>query len=275
MYRIFQKIRILFFHLLHKYWKGIRLQSEAVELYNTTFSGIKGDTTAIQLVDCYDFVVSNNTFNLTDADSLISLSADFLIPQGGIGGIGGGESEDPSYISAYINNNIFNVSSPKVPTVRCFAYDTYLISLMMDRNILTSTSGNTAVLLSNIALGNIKNNKIYNYKKGINLLSPASYADVYNNLISGDSIGVQVFDGTLNLGLQGEAQTGGFNQISSGGTGGTDLKSNAGYFYTDAGLNTFNINDSTSYHFSGNFYFTGSGTAEECIGSPENGIFKM
>lgn len=246
----------------HSYWKGLKLQNAVVEIYNTNFSYIRGDSTAIQLIDCFDFNVSYNEFNLTNADSTISLSADFLIPQGPEFG-GSGEGSEPPYISAYINHNEFNVSSPKVPTVKCLGYDTYLISLMMDRNIFNSTSGKVAVMLSNVAAANIKNNKIHNYKSGINLLSPASYADLYNNIIDGDSICAQVFDGTLNLGLQGEAQTGGFNIFTSENTNGNNLNSHEGYYSIYAGLNTFDIDNSSTDHLAGTFYFLTSGTHEE------------
>jgi len=236
-----------------KSWKGVSIiKSSSVSIYRTTFSGLKNNSTALRLLDNYEYNISNNTFNLTNLDSVSAIEVDYVMPSDSLQSAGCGENceEDFIYVNGFINENTVNTTSSILPSIKCFAYGQYIVALMMNRNVLNSAAGTIAVLLSNTTSGNIKNNKIYNYNTGICIYSSASYCDLYHNEISGDSTAVKIFNSIINLGMQDYTYTGGFNLISSLKN---NINTNEGYFSLSDGLNTFNIDHQMSPHLEGTF----------------------
>ncbi|MBK8983431.1 MAG: hypothetical protein IPM38_14190 [Ignavibacteria bacterium] len=233
------------------YWRGINfIGCGEINITNTIFENVKfngsenQDPAALQFFDCYDLNISKCKFNLSDIDSLGCLSINYL------------ENPEELEITSNIIDNEFNTGSNQYSTVKCMGFAESVIPLYLSGNDFISTQGNIAIFLSNVSAGVIKNNTIDNYENGINVISSTSYADLFNNDILSDSgtSGAQIIDGTMNLGKQGSAYTGGFNEISSGNVNANNLNSEEGYFLIDLGLNTFNIKNNTSaYHFGGVF----------------------
>ncbi|HAY35171.1 MAG TPA: hypothetical protein DCY06_13660, partial [Bacteroidetes bacterium] len=233
------------------YWNGIDFTGcDIVNIANTVFENVKPsgaetvNPSALQFTDCYDLTISGCKFNFANLDSVICININYL------------ENEEEHSIISNILYNEFNTGSNKYSTLICAGFAESVIPLMINGNDFNSANGNIAIFLSNVSAGVIKNNEINNYSTGINIISSLSYADLYNNDITGDSgiSGANIYDGIINLGLQGQAQTGGFNEISSGDPNANNLYSGEGYFLINQGLNTFNINNnSTAYHLSGMF----------------------
>ena len=224
-------------------WKGINLSGcSEVKIANTTFSNIlPEDAGAIQLTNCLNTSLLNNTFNSTDSVHY-GLSMDYIL------------NENESNITLLVNQNHFNnLNKP----LKCISYGSTVIPITLDGNIFTiSSTGNTAVLLSNISGGVVKNNFITNYITGINFIS--STTDLYGNSIVcsntfSNSITEESFS-NINLGKSGKYYTGGHNNLQAGNN---NILPNNSNFNIDNGYNVFNILNTSSHHFDGTFPKTG------------------
>ena len=161
---------------------------------------------------------------------------------------------DERNITLTINQNHFiNLKNP----MKCISNGSTVIPIILDGNTFTTSStGNNAVLLSNISGGVIKNNSISNYLTGINFIS--STADCYSNTITCNSLNsnsiIEESFSNINLGKSGKYYTGGHNNLQAGNNNILPDNSN---FNIDFGYNIFNILNTASIHFDGTFPKTG------------------
>jgi hypothetical protein len=215
-----------------------------VKVYNTAFSGITNDTNyAINIIDCPFVDIQKNTFNCSDNfTGAVNLTYYSI----------------SSIDNAYIGGNTISVNSSAIPVFNILSYAGITIPLIAENNTFTSSSalGSTAIMLSGITGGAIKNNTITNYEKSINALS--SSLDISGNNISSNvssSKGISGLAGTeLKMNNSGDLYLGGMNSIFNTGESSFDLFVENSYFLLDNGENIFDIaSGSSSYHLYGSF----------------------
>ena len=242
-------------------WPGLSFTNCTVKIYNTTFSNIKNDTSyALNIIDCHTVDIRNSVFNTNSGDL-----------NGGIGFTYYNQSGMPP--NAYIGGNNFNWDKSKVPAINIMSDAGTIMPVIIENNTLnsSSTTGSTAIMLSGISGGAVKNNYMYNFDKSITALS--SSLDIAENTISSDinsSIAINTGSGTeIRLNNVGVEILGGMNNISNTDSSSINIKVDNSYFLIDNGQNLFNIADSqSSYHLKGYFpsgYSYGPQATQNCF----------
>lgn len=227
-------------------WKGNSFTNCEVNIYGATFSGLKNDTTyAINIIDCPVVDIRGCTFNINSslkgAINTVCYSNPFL-----------------AINNIYIGGNTFNGSGSTIPTVNVSSYAGITTPLIIENN--TFNEGNTAIFLSGVTGGAIKDNIITDNYIGINALT--SSIDIAENNISSslyESIGIFSAGGTeIRLGSAGKLEIGGNNSITNTGERSNNIKVDGSYFLLADGQNIFDIaSNQAANHLTGYFpYFT-------------------
>jgi len=223
-------------------WRGHSFTGTEIHIYGASFSGLANDSVyALNMVDCPVVDIRNTSFNT--AGTL----------KGGINAVYYA-NEESFTVNFYIGGNTFTATGSTIPTINVSSFAGMTTPLIIENN--TFTNGNTAIFLSGVIGGAIKNNNISENYTGISLLS--SYIDISGNTISSTvngSTGIFAAGGSeVKMNSAGSKEIGGLNNISNEGTGTNNMKVEGSYFLTDEGQNVFNISDvSTSYHLYGYF----------------------
>jgi hypothetical protein len=223
-------------------WRGHSFTGTEVHIYGATFSGLANDSVyALNMVDCPVVDIRGTTFN-TAGTLKGAVNAVYYA------------NDDGRTVNFYIGGNTFTATGSTIPTINVSSFAGMTTPLIIENN--TFTNGNTAIFLTGITGGAIKNNNISENYTGISLLS--SYIDVSGNAISSTvngSTGIFAAGGSeVKMNPAGPKKFGGMNNISNEGTGTNNIKVEGSYFLTDGGQNVFNISDiQTSYHLYGYF----------------------
>jgi len=223
-------------------WRGHSFTGTEVHIYGASFTGLANDSVyALNLIDCPVVDIRNTTFNTTGS------------LKGGINAVYYA-NEESATVNFYTGGNTFTATGSTIPTINVSSFAGVTTPLIIENN--TFTNGNTAIFLSGVIGGAIKNNNISENYTGISLLS--SYIDVSGNTISSTvngSTGIFAAGGSeIKMNSAGSKELGGINNISNEGTGTNNIKVEGSYFLTDEGQNIFNISDiSTSNHLYGYF----------------------
>ena len=233
-------------------WHGHSFTNCEVNIYGATFSGLANDTTyAVNIIDCPVVDIRGCTFNTNNSF------------KGGINAVY--FTNLNSYITnIYIEGNTFNCTGSTLPTVNVSSYAGVTTPLIIENN--TFTEGNTAIFLSGVTGGAIKDNIITDNYIGINALT--SQVDVSENEITStleSGVGIFASGGSeLKMNSSGSKELGGKNSISNEGAGTNNINVDGSYFLLDGGENIFNISDAvTSYHLYGYFPELTAGPFEE------------
>lgn len=220
-------------------WRGYSFNNCEVRIYGAAFGGLTNDTTyALNIIDCPVVDIRNSTFT-TNA----SLK----------GGVNAVYYSTSTIDNIYIGGNTFSSSGSTLPQVQVMSYAGITTPLIIENN--TFNYGNTAILLSGVTGGAIKDNNITDYNIAINLLT--SSVDVSENTIvssMSNSIGIFAASGSeIKMNNSGAQMLGGMNDISYTGNYANNMKVDNSYFLIDRGENILNINETNAYHLSGYF----------------------
>ncbi|MGA2668257.1 MAG: T9SS type A sorting domain-containing protein [Ignavibacteria bacterium] len=226
------------------HWNGLEFNNCTVKIYNTAFSGVSNDTSyAINTIDCPFVDIQKNTFSCDDNfKGAVNLTYYSI----------------PKINNAYIGGNTVSLNSSAIPAFNILSYAGITVPLIVENNTLTSNSatGSTAIMLSGITGGAVKNNTITNYERSINALS--SSLDISGNTVTSDvssSKSISGLSGTvLKMNNSGDLFLGGQNTFTNAGNSSMNLYVEDSYFLIDNGENIFDITDGLpSYHLNGYF----------------------
>lgn len=225
-------------------WNGIKLNAcDTVKIYNTNIEDIKDSAYAIDMYNCKNVEMEGNTFTL---DNSGAVRGSYVFTFGYF---------TPTIVLYY---NTVNIGANTLPVFNFNANSASSFPVIIDECDMNapSSSSSSAISITNISGGVIKNNDITGYNTSVLALSSAM--DFYNNIISSstsDCILSGSSGSTLGLKENGGKFTGGENYFSTSHEDANNVEIYGGYFFAEDGYNTFDIGASydDGKHFSGYF----------------------
>jgi hypothetical protein len=225
-------------------WNGIKLNGcDTVNIYNTSIEDIKDSSYALDMFNCKNVEMEGNTFTLDNSGAVRGsyiFSFEFFTP------------------NIVLYDNTVNIGANTIPVFNFNANSASSFPVIIDDCDMNapSSSSSSAISMTNISGGVIKNNDITGYNTSVLALSSAM--DFYNNAITSstnDCIISGSSGSTLGLKETGGKGTGGENFFSTSHEDANNVEIYGGYFFAEDGYNTFDI--AASYddgkHFSGYF----------------------
>ncbi len=232
------------------FWKGLQLQNcPSVEIIRTHFENISpyelDSTYAADIINCGLVSIISSSFRSEPDVNAGGIRANFI-------------NNDDINIEAYFFNNYFAMDAGDIPALSVITSGYLTFPVIIEGNTFESYTGNssTAILLSGVEGGAIKENTISGYTNGIILIWSAM--DIYGNVIDGgseDSHGILSYASSYaNLGPDGKIYTGGINSIATEGENAKCIETDNSFLYLDIGYNTFdlrNYDPGNAFHLSG------------------------
>ncbi len=230
-------------------WNGLLFSNcQNIQIYNTDISEITDSNTAkaIMISNCQNTELRGINFNIENNSGAVQAvyTANRNIPR-----------------SLNIRNCTFDMNTSGCDAINITSNASITLPVIIEWcNFYTENENSSALMLTCVTGGAIKNNTFLNFANTI--IASISTVDLYGNLILGanNSKGIQCLAGSeVSMGPNSGLYLGGYNYIRNYGTSSSNIYTDNSFFDIDCGNNEFDI-DETDYskHLTGTMIDNGS-----------------